>query len=161
MRRVSHRSDPVVPDFDDTHPVMVFDGVCHLCSGAARLIHSRETRPIYFVPIQSNLGKSLLAHYDLNPADPTSFLYLEDGIVRTDSAAVFALFKKIKGWPRLINVFSLLPRGVTDWAYRIVARNRYALFGKSVTCVIPAPTLRARFLDMPELNFDPQRESTP
>jgi predicted DCC family thiol-disulfide oxidoreductase YuxK len=44
-------------------------------------------------------------------------------------------------------VFRILPRGLRDWLYRLVARNRYRWFGKSDTCMLPTPELRARFLE--------------
>jgi predicted DCC family thiol-disulfide oxidoreductase YuxK len=34
-----------------------------------------------------------------------------------------------------------------DAVYRLVARNRYALFGRSDTCLVPPPAAAGRFLD--------------
>jgi len=41
----------------------------------------------------------------------------------------------------------LLPRTVQDWLYRIVARNRYRLFGRTNMCAIPDPGLLARLIE--------------
>jgi len=45
-------------------------------------------------------------------------------------------------------VLQLVPRPLRDWGYRMVARNRYRIFGRSETCILPAPESRARFLDL-------------
>jgi predicted DCC family thiol-disulfide oxidoreductase YuxK len=47
----------------------------------------------------------------------------------------------------MVGVFRILPRGLRDAMYRIVARNRYRWFGRSETCMVPTPELRARFID--------------
>jgi predicted DCC family thiol-disulfide oxidoreductase YuxK len=41
----------------------------------------------------------------------------------------------------------ILPLRLRDWLYDRVARNRYRLFGRRPVCMIPAPDVRARFLD--------------
>lgn len=105
--------------------------------------------PIYFAPTQSELGKSLLSKYGLDPDDPTSFLFLYEGNVWTSSSAVFALAKLLKGWPTLVRVFWVVPRPLTNWVYKIFARNRYNWFGKSEVCMIPTPDMKSRLVDMP------------
>jgi predicted DCC family thiol-disulfide oxidoreductase YuxK len=42
----------------------------------------------------------------------------------------------------------ILPRPLRDWGYGLVARNRYRLFGRSETCMLPGPENRNRFLDI-------------
>jgi predicted DCC family thiol-disulfide oxidoreductase YuxK len=39
-----------------------------------------------------------------------------------------------------------LPRAVQDWLYRRMARNRYALFGRTDMCAVPDPRLRKRLM---------------
>ncbi len=41
----------------------------------------------------------------------------------------------------------VIPRPLRDWAYGLVARNRYRLFGRRDSCMIPTPELKAKFLD--------------
>jgi hypothetical protein len=45
MQRFSWRADPVVAPFDDAAPLVVFDGDCVLCSGAARQLNLCIVRP--------------------------------------------------------------------------------------------------------------------
>jgi predicted DCC family thiol-disulfide oxidoreductase YuxK len=52
------------------------------------------------------------------------------------------------GWPwRIAWVTWLMPAPLRDALYRIVARNRYRLFGKTETCLMPPDDFAARFLD--------------
>jgi hypothetical protein len=44
-------------------------------------------------------------------------------------------------------VLQLVPRRVRDWGYGVVARNRYRVFGRYDTCLIPGEHTRSRFLD--------------
>ena len=60
----SYREDQNVPDFDDSHPVMVFDGVCVSCSGgAAKLIKWGKKGVFRFATAQSKLGYALGTHF--------------------------------------------------------------------------------------------------
>ncbi|HEY8357077.1 MAG TPA: DCC1-like thiol-disulfide oxidoreductase family protein, partial [Ramlibacter sp.] len=52
------------------------------------------------------------------------------------------------GWPwRMAWVGWIVPAPLRDAAYRLVARNRYAIFGRSESCLLPPPEQAARFLD--------------
>ena len=46
----------------------------------------------------------------------------------------------------LLSVLRLLPRPLGDWLYDRVARNRYALFGRTEHCMLPPPEWRDRFI---------------
>lgn len=139
-----------IHEFDDQNPLVVFDGVCHFCSRSMRIVFAHEKHiPIYFTPTQSELGKALLTTHGLDPDDPSSFLFLHSGKVWTSSSAVFALAKLLKGWPTLVRLFWIIPRPLTNWVYKVFARNRYTWFGKSDICMIPIPDMKARLLDMP------------
>src|SRR6266852_5074364 len=43
-------------------------------------------------------------------------------------------------------IFLLLPRRVRDWAYDRIARNRYRLFGRNESCLVPTSAIAARFV---------------
>jgi len=40
-----------------------------------------------------------------------------------------------------------LPTVALDLIYDLVARNRYRVFGRSETCLVPAPQFRDRFVE--------------
>jgi predicted DCC family thiol-disulfide oxidoreductase YuxK len=40
----------------------------------------------------------------------------------------------------------LLPRRARDWAYDLIARNRYRLFGRNASCLVPTSSIAAHFV---------------
>ena len=133
---------------DDAAPVLVFDGVCLLCSRSVHFVlrHDRAGR-IRFASMQSAPGRALFERFGVDPDSPSSLLYVVDGHGFTDSEALLRIVAGFGGAWRLMAVCRLLPRRLRDAAYRAVARNRYKWFGRSRQCFIAAPEQAARFLD--------------
>jgi predicted DCC family thiol-disulfide oxidoreductase YuxK len=130
-------------------PIVVFDGVCNFCFWGVRfiLINDKKGR-ISFVPLQSPVGRDLLKRNGIDPGNPETFLLLKGGRTYARSDAVLEIARYLGRW-RWLRVFGILPRGLRDWVYGVVARNRYKWFGKRDTCVVPTAEQRARFLDVP------------
>jgi len=128
--------------------LIVFDGVCVLCSGFMRFVHRHDhARRFHFVTAQSSLGEALYAHYGLKSAgDYDTNLVLLDGVLYTRLDA-FTAVMRVLGWPwRIFGAVQWLPAPVKDFGYDRIARNRYRLFGRRESCLIPDESLRARFL---------------
>jgi len=127
--------------------LVVFDGVCVLCSFFARFIvrFDREKR-FRFATAQSPLGEALFRAHGLRTDEYETNLVLIDGKphIRLDS---FIAPAEALGWPwRAARLLRLLPRGLRDWLYDRVANNRYAIFGKTESCEIPSGALRERMI---------------
>lgn len=129
-------------------PVVVFDGVCRLCSRWVQFLlrHDRHGR-IRFAPMQGNAGRALLQQHGLDPDDPLSFLWVEAGRGYRDSDAILRIVDGFGGGWRLLRVLRLVPRPLRDACYRLIARNRYRWFGRRDTCLLPDAAQAARFLD--------------
>jgi len=144
----SYRSDPAVPDFDDRSPVTVMDGECMLCSVGARLIARFDRKGEFRIcRSQSPLGRALLQHFRMDPDDPESWLLIEDGVAYSSLDAMIRAGRQLGGVGLLLQPLRVLPRGLQDWLYRRLARNRYRLFGRANICAIPDPALRARLME--------------
>jgi predicted DCC family thiol-disulfide oxidoreductase YuxK len=131
---------------DGEPPVMVFDGICVFCSRSVAFIlrHEQEAL-IRFVAIQSAEGRSLARTHGVDPDDPDSFLFIENGVAYPKSGGIIALTRYLKApWSGLA-ALRLLPRPIRDWLYDRIARNRYRLFGKRRHCLLPDPAMRQRF----------------
>ncbi|MEP3276339.1 MAG: DCC1-like thiol-disulfide oxidoreductase family protein [Stappiaceae bacterium] len=128
-------------------PVLLYDGVCVLCSRAVSytLAHER-THTIRFVAIQSAEGGNLANQYGINPHNPDSFLFIEDRTALRKSDGVLALMQHLNGPARLFLWAKYLPRSLRDWCYDRLARNRYCLFGRKQACTVPDNTSRHRFI---------------
>jgi len=136
------------PDPAVEAPVIVFDGVCALCSRWVRFLLRFDRAGRYrFAAMQGAHGRRLLSAHGLDPDDPMSFLLLEDGRALTDSDAILRVLAGLGGPWRLATSARLLPRRWRDAAYRALARNRYRWFGRHDACYLPTPAQAARFLD--------------
>lgn len=130
-----------------TDPIWLFDSDCVLCSRAVRYTLRHETSPrIRFVAIQSDAGRALAESHGVDPDDPTTFLFVENGQALEKSDAVIALSRYLNGPARVLPVFRFVPKAVRDAAYGFIARNRYKIFGKTDGCMIPRPDQRNRFV---------------
>ncbi|MEG2805837.1 thiol-disulfide oxidoreductase DCC family protein [Stenotrophomonas sp.] len=128
--------------------VIVFDGVCALCSRWVRFLLRFDRKGRYqFAAMQGAHGRALLLQHGLDPEDPLSFLLLEDSQAWTDTDAIVRVLVGLGGPWRLAAVLRALPKRWRDVAYRAVARNRYRWFGRHARCYLPAPEQAARFLD--------------
>jgi predicted DCC family thiol-disulfide oxidoreductase YuxK len=100
-----------------------------------------------FTPMQSESGKRLIEKHDTPMVGVDTFLLIKNGqcYERTDAAIEIA--RDLTGlWP-MLRVFKILPRSFRDFFYRLIARNRYKLFGRRDDCMVPSPELRDRFLE--------------
>ncbi|MDC8015808.1 thiol-disulfide oxidoreductase DCC family protein [Tahibacter soli] len=129
-------------------PVIVFDGVCLLCSRWVGFVlrHDRTAR-IRFAAMQSASGRALLARHGLDADDPLSFLYVADGRSWQDSDAILRVLTGFGGAWRLAGAARVIPRALRDAGYRLIARNRYRWFGRRDVCLVPDAAVAARFLD--------------
>lgn len=128
--------------------VVLFDGVCNLCSGAVQFIIRRDKRGIFkFASLQSSFGQRHLDQFKIDKSLLHSIILVRDNQFFERSDAAFEIAKQLKGiWP-VLYVFKVLPRFLRDAVYNFVARNRYRFFGKKEACWIPTPELKERFLD--------------
>ena len=138
----------MVPPGNTYEAVLLFDGVCGLCNGVVDFIlrHDRCAR-IGFAALQSAAGQRLLGEYGLSPDSLHSVVLIEHGRCVTESTAVLAAARHL-GYPwRLVTVFRLVPRPLRDGVYRLVAKRRYAWFGRRETCRVPSHSERERFIE--------------
>ena len=130
-----------------THPIIVFDAECLLCSANAQFVLNHDRRGRFLLAsMQGEAGSALYRRFGIDPADPDTLIVVEGDRVRRDSDAILAIWAGL-GWPwRAATMFRLVPRALRDLVYHWVARNRYRLFGKRDTCWLPDPAFRDRML---------------
>jgi predicted DCC family thiol-disulfide oxidoreductase YuxK len=127
--------------------VIVFDGVCALCSRWVRFLLRVDRQERYrFAAMQGTHGRVLLRQHGLDPDDPLSFLLLEDGRAWTDTDAIVRVLVGLGGPWRLAVVLRAVPRRLRDRAYRALARNRHRWFGRHDSCFLPSAEQARRFL---------------
>ena len=129
------------------HIFAVMDAQCALCAKGAAWI-ARNDKPDRFriIPIASPLGQSLAVRHGLDPDDPASWLVLEGADAFTGMDAMIHTAHHLGGKWRLLNFLKLLPKPLRNATYKIVARNRYRLFGSADLCQLPDPEVRKRLV---------------
>jgi predicted DCC family thiol-disulfide oxidoreductase YuxK len=135
------------PDFDAIRPLVVFDGVCVLCSGFVRMVVRLDRRCRFrFATAQSPFGEALFKKYGLRTDRYETNLVILDGAGFTRLDSFVAVMAEL-GWPwRAAKALLVLRRPLRDWLYDRIAKNRYALFGKKDSCDIPSAEMRERLI---------------
>jgi predicted DCC family thiol-disulfide oxidoreductase YuxK len=137
------------------NPIILYDGVCGLCNRLVQFLLRHDKRgQLRFASLQSDFAAKVLLRHGLDPKDLDTFHFVEnyeqqDERVFQRSDAVVRAGRELGGfWAALAAIGGLLPRAVRDLFYRVIARNRYRVFGKFETCMLPNPEQRNRFLDV-------------
>ncbi len=140
-------------------PIVLFDGVCNFCNSTIQFIIDHErAAELRFAPLQSKLAEALLDRVfgaekagrllrgATGQGDPDSVVLVEGGRGYTHSTAGLRVLGRLRAPYRWLTALAVVPRAIRDVVYRWIGRNRYRWFGKSESCRIPTPELRARFL---------------
>jgi predicted DCC family thiol-disulfide oxidoreductase YuxK len=143
----NERLSDILPAELGGRSIIIFDGICILCSGFVRTIASVDRADRFrFATAQSPLGERLFRHFGLATDVYETNLVIIDGVGYQKLETVMAVAREL-GWPwRAIAVLKLLPKAARDRIYRLIATNRYAVFGKRESCDVPSPLLRSRLL---------------
>ena len=154
MNRTAERSEPYaylrdadVPAFDDSHPIIIFDGECVLCSRFVRFVlaHDRAAS-MRFLAAQTPLGQALYRHFGLESRDYETYVLLEAGSARVKSDAALRIFALLGPPWSLLAAGRVVPRLVRDAAYDFIARHRIRWFGARKACYAPGPEEAGRFI---------------
>jgi predicted DCC family thiol-disulfide oxidoreductase YuxK len=143
------RADLAAANLSDLRkPLIVFDGICHLCTGFVHFVIRHDRAALFqFLPAQSPRGEALYARLGLKAGDWDSNLLVLDGRVYTELDAFVEIARRFGGFWRAMPILYTIPRVLRDWLYNHIARNRYRWFGKRDLCYLPTPELAARFLE--------------
>ncbi len=129
-------------------PVLLFDGVCHLCHGTVKFLIKRDKKGlILYAPLQSDVAHDMLKKRLVNGPLPDGVILIEGEDVFFESDAALRSLFHLGGLWKMVSYLSLIPRFIRQFVYRTIARNRYKWFGKYDTCVVPEPGWKDRFID--------------
>ncbi|MEO1173154.1 MAG: DCC1-like thiol-disulfide oxidoreductase family protein [Myxococcota bacterium] len=132
--------------------VVFFDGVCGMCNRLVRfLMRNDRDGVLLYAALQSEMAKERVLPHGVDPAELDTFVLLTgygtaEERVHLRSRAAFEVFRIIGGIYTPLSWLRVLPAGLTDLGYRLIARFRYRIFGKYDACPIPSPEERAKIL---------------
>ena len=136
------------------NPIILYDGVCGLCNSLVQFLlkHDREGR-LRFASLQSDFAAKVLGRHGIDPTDLDTVHVIvnydqPDERVLQRSDAILRAGRELGGfWGASSSIARVVPRPLRDIVYKLVATNRYRMFGKYDSCPIPDAAVRARFLD--------------
>lgn len=129
------------------HPIVIFDGVCNLCNASIDFIIRHDKVGHFKVTAnQHERGRQILLEQGVNPDEVETLYLYEGGKLHERSTAALKIAHGL-GFPwSLAYSFMIVPKGIRDAVYKVIAKNRYRWFGKKETCRLPTPEERARFV---------------
>ncbi len=138
------------------------DGQCVFCQNAVAFIVPRNADgSIVFASLQSDIAQQVLPAFGVDPTKMDTMIAWTGsdrahgkpatngsarGSILIKSDAALWIAGHLKAPWRWATVFRILPTGLRNFCYDLVARNRYRIFGKTETCMLPTGPMRARFV---------------
>ena len=136
----------------EPNPIILYDGACGLCNRFNLFTLRRDKRGIFrFATLQSEFASALLKPHGANPEDLDTFYVAlgkdtpHERLLVRSRAALYVL-RTIGGAWKIPTLLGLLPTFILDFFYRVIARNRYSLFGRHQLCLLPDPNWKDRFI---------------
>lgn len=127
--------------------IILFDGVCNFCNRTINIILKYDKDAYFqFAPSQSNAAMGTMQEFGLEENAIASVILIDQEKVYTKTDAVIQIANRLSGWPKLFRLLKYIPKSIRDFGYDLIAKNRYALFGKKDHCMIPDASIRHRFL---------------
>lgn len=107
----------------------------------------RDPEEHFFFGPLAELKNTLLSAEQLSflANSDTVVVINEESEILIESDAAFYILSRLKSPIRIVGGLKLLPRSFRNFFYRLVAKNRYKIFGKNLSCAW-APEYQKRML---------------
>ncbi len=134
------------------NPIILYDGVCALCNRINQFTLKRDKQGVFrFAALQSTFAREILLRHGADPDELDTFYVVTNHgetseRLRNRSRAALFVLRTLGGFWRVLSVIGILPTFLLDLGYRLIANNRYRLFGKHDQCVLPDPKWEDRFI---------------
>ncbi|WP_316834581.1 thiol-disulfide oxidoreductase DCC family protein [Pedobacter nutrimenti] len=127
--------------------IIFFDGVCNLCNASVQFVIKRDVKDHFrFSALQNEYAKAHLKEFEISSLNSSTILLLENGKLYTRSTAALRIARQLSGlWPLCYGLI-VIPAFIRDVVYKTISKYRYKIWGRSETCMIPSPELKAKFL---------------
>ncbi len=126
--------------------ILFYDGHCMLCSGLVQyLLKHSDAEDLVFSALQGETAAQELDEKLRQDLD-TVVLKVDDRLYFRSTAALKSLAFCGAFWRLFSSLAMLLPSFLRDFFYRMIASNRYLLFGRRDQCHIPSEEEKLRFL---------------
>ena len=109
--------------------IVFYDGKCSFCQSAFHFLKLRNKKKnLSFHPIESKFSRDFFLDNNVKKIDCSTLYFYDDNQFYVRSRAFFQIFKYLGGiYPILHFISFAFPKVITDYFYKVVARNRYLL----------------------------------
>src|SRR6201992_737823 len=103
--------------------LLLYDGVCALCNGVVKFLMKHDPGDRFrFAPLQSELGREMLARFDIHTFPDGVVLITEaltpvERIYSRSDAVQESLQMLGTPWTQIGKALNLLPRFLREWSY--------------------------------------------
>jgi predicted DCC family thiol-disulfide oxidoreductase YuxK len=132
----------------DASSILFYDGTCGFCHKVIQLSNKylAKDAAVFFSPLQGATAYEVRMNQSNFPENYDAIVFLDKGNVYIGPKAFYKLaFYFNRTWS-FLRYFNYLPDFLSNFAYKIIAENRYCLFGVKESCEIPNTSFKSRFL---------------
>jgi predicted DCC family thiol-disulfide oxidoreductase YuxK len=123
--------------------IIVFDGLCVMCNSFLKWVLENDKEDKYlFANIQSDFYKKSM---DINKSIDSIILIKENNMFY-ESEAINHILKDLGKFYVIRLVLDVTPTFISNFFYKIIANNRYKIFGKKDKCELPKKNQISKFL---------------
>lgn len=128
--------------------IVFFDGYCNLCNTSINLLMKLDRKGIlYFAPLTGQTAKNLNIVQSLDEDMQSVVYYRDSNQIFDHSEAAIQIILDLHYLGKIALLVKVFPKFARDLIYRVIAKNRYRLFGKTNTCRLPTKDEKERFLE--------------
>lgn len=96
--------------------------------------------------MQTEFSQQLMKKFEIDRVGVDTFLLIKNHRSYLFSTAALEITKDLKGLWYLFDALRIIPAPIRDFFYKIFARNRYRLFGRSEFCKTPEEGIKSKFI---------------
>ena len=126
---------------------MLYDGDCELCSSLVKFVLARSQGALLAFSALQSESANVSREPRIETLGSQTIVVLEgDQVLERSDAVIHLLEQMVSPWPVLAHCARVMPRAARDALYRLLARNRYRLFGRRDSCLFCVDAEQRRFL---------------
>ena len=127
--------------------IILFDGICNFCNYWVDFIIKRDKdKTLKFATLQSDAGKKIANQFSIVNKNIDSIIFIKGGNYFARSDAVLEIAKELKSVWKKLYLLKVIPRHLRNFIYDLIAKYRYAIFGKRNSCRVPTSEEISRFI---------------
>ncbi len=127
--------------------IILFDGICNFCNYWVDFIIKRDKdKTLKFATLQSDAGKKIANQFMIENKNIDSIIFIKGRNYFARSDAVLEIAKELKSVWKILYLLKVIPRHLRNFIYDLIAKYRYAIFGKRNSCRVPSSEEISRFI---------------